>query len=230
MQRKQGKNLITWALLFCCVPLVMYYPRLFGARRYYLAATLMCLLSMGRLFTSFERSGPGVLKIQLIAVMSALAVAGRAVFAGVPFVKPVAALVILAGAMLGPQAGFVRGAVTMLVSNFMFSQGPWTLWQMLSFGVCGLLAGLVFYKHDKIRKRLPMAVFGFVEYLFITGPILDISGIFTYSMGHKMKVAALLLSGFSVNLVAAASTFVFLMILAEPIMKKLKRITVKYGL
>ncbi len=230
MQARGRNNLITWLLLACCVGVTLAFPKMFGLRRYYLAAMIFCLLAMGRLFSSFEKSQPNVLKLQLIAVMCAMAVAGRAVFAGVPFVKPVAALVIISGAMLGPLAGFVTGAMAMLVSNFMFSQGPWTLWQMLAFGVCGLLAGLVFYRHEKLKKPAVMAIWGAVEYVMITGPILDISGIFTYSMGRHMAVTALLISGFSVNLTAAIATFAFLLVLAGPIMKKLNRIIIKYGL
>lgn len=230
MQKKQDKNIIICLLVMCCGRVTLFFPKIFGARRYYLRVMVFCLCALGRLAASFEKSRPDALKLQLIAVICRLAVAGRAVFAGVPFVKPVAALVIIAGASLGPLPGFVRGAISMLSSNFIFGQGPWTVWQMLSFGLCGLLAGLVFYRRDRLKKPALMAVFGFLEYLFVSGPILDISGIYTYSIGKNMAVTALLVSGFSVNLTARRATFLFLLALARPIMNKLDRIITKYGL
>ena len=224
------KKYMKWLPIAVCIPLTFFFPELFGSRGYYLAAFTFCLLALGSVFASFENSSTNPLKLSVIAVLCALAIAGRAVFAGVPFVKPVAAIVIITGTSLGPQAGFMAGAVTMLVSNFMFGQGPWTVWQMLAFGVCGMLAGVVFHRREKIKQPVYMAAFGFCEYMLITGPVLDLSGIFAYTMPGKVSLAATLLAGIPVNLTGAVSTFVFIMTLAKPIMKKLDRLIIKYGL
>ena len=228
--QKKFKNIIKWAAVAGCIPLTVFFPHVFGRRGYYLAAFFFALLALGSVLASFEKSQPGTLKISVIAVMCALAVAGRMVFAGVPFVKPVAAFVIITGAMLGGQAGFLCGAVSMLISNFMFSQGPWTVWQMLAFGIMGLLSGFVFHKRSRLKKTWIMALFGFFCYVAVTGPILDLSGIFAYTMGGKQSLAGTLIAGLPVNLTAAVATAVFLFILAKPIMKKLDRIIIKYGL
>lgn len=45
---------------------------------------------------------------------------------------------ILAGVSLGGEAGFLVGAIIMLVSNMFMGQDPWTPWQMFSYG---MLAG-----------------------------------------------------------------------------------------
>ena len=47
---------------------------------------------------------------------------------------------------LGGETGFLVGAITAFVSNFFFGQGPWTPWQMFSFGIIGFLAGIMFQK------------------------------------------------------------------------------------
>lgn len=75
-----------------------------------------------------------------IAVMAALGVVGRTVFAIVPLpnFKPVSAIVIMTGVVFGPESGFLTGALTGFVSNFIFGQGPWTPWQMFSWGMIGL--------------------------------------------------------------------------------------------
>ena len=228
--RPKVKNLIQILLFAGCCAVTVFFPKVLGTRGYYVAAFVYALLAVGAVFLSFEKSRPNTLKMAVIAVMCALGIGGRAVFAGVPFVKPVAAIVTLTGVCLGPQAGFLSGAIIMLVSNFMFSQGPWTLWQMLAFGIMGMLAGLIFHRREKMQKPAVLAFFGFVCYLCITGPVLDLSGIFAYSMGGKTSLAATLLAGLSVNITAAVATAVFLMILSKPVINKLRRIIIKYGL
>jgi energy-coupling factor transport system substrate-specific component len=77
--------------------------------------------------------------VALVAALAALAIAGRIAFAAFPNVKPTTDIVIFAGFALGPAPGFVVGALTALVSNFWFGQGPWTPWQMAGWGLCGVM-------------------------------------------------------------------------------------------
>lgn len=94
-------------------------------------------------FAWYERSRPTSQVVALVAALAALAIAGRIAFAAFPNVKPTTDIVILAGYALGPAPGFAVGALTALVSNFWFGQGPWTPWQMVGWGLCGILgAGL----------------------------------------------------------------------------------------
>ncbi len=226
---KHGEYL-KWAAVAACAVLTLAFPSVFGSRGYYLAAFVFCVIAVGSVFASFENSGTDTLKLVLIAVMCALAVAGRMVFAAVPFVKPVAAFVIMSGAMLGPQRGFLTGAVTMLVSNFMFGQGPWTVWQMMAFGIIGFGAGLLFYRKTGRKTNISLALYGFIVYMLVAGPLLDISGIFAYTRPGKVSLVAVLLAGLPVNLTSAVSTVVFLLVLSKPVMSKLNRIIIKYGL
>lgn len=89
----------------------------------------------------------------LIAVLCALGVAGRAAFFMLPQFKPVMALTIISGVALGGETGFLVGAVTMLVSNILFSQGAWTPFQMFCMGIIGFLAGVLFRKGLLRRSR-----------------------------------------------------------------------------
>ena len=88
-------------------------------------------------FLVFENRRPQAREVVVIAVMAALAVAGRAAFFMLPQFKPTAAIVIIAGVGLGAEAGFLTGALAGFVSNFFFGQGPWTPWQMFAFGIPG---------------------------------------------------------------------------------------------
>ena len=104
---------------------------------------LVAVTSLVLILVGYERSRPGLRQIMPTATLAAVAAAGRVLFAPVPYVKPVSAIAILAGAVLGRRNGFVVGALAALVSNFFFGQGPWTPWQMYSWGLVGYLSGLL---------------------------------------------------------------------------------------
>jgi energy-coupling factor transport system substrate-specific component len=101
-------------------------------------------------------TGPTASKeIVLVATLAAVAAAGRVLFVAIPGVQPVTVVTVAAGAALGARAGFATGAIAALASNFFLGQGPWTPWQMLAWGICGL-AGAACAR--LIRRRIPFAV------------------------------------------------------------------------
>lgn len=108
-------------------------------------------------FAWYERSRPPAQVVALVALLAALAIAGRVAFAAFPNVKPTTDIVIFAGYALGPAPGFAVGALTALVSNFWFGQGPWTPWQMAGWGLCGLL-GAALGLRKRETGRLTLAV------------------------------------------------------------------------
>ena len=164
--------------------------------------------------------------------MSAVAVASRAAFIMVPFFKPLTGIVMITGMALGPEAGFLTGAVSGFVSNFIFGQGPWTPWQMFAFGVAGFLAGVLAKKGWlTAEKRLPAGLFGGICVLLLIGPILDTCSLFTMSTEITAASAAgIYLAGLPVNAVHAFATFLTVFFLGKPIEEKLDRIKVKYGM
>lgn len=82
-------------------------------------------------FMAFEGRKPEVRELVVLATMIALATAGRAAFFMTPSFKPIIAIVIISAIAFGAEAGFLVGSMTMLVSNFLFGQGPWTPWRCL---------------------------------------------------------------------------------------------------
>lgn len=82
------------------------------------------------------------------------------------------ALVIISGIAFGGETDFLVGSVTMLVSNMMFSQGPWVPFQMFTMGIIGFLAGILFRKGLLRRTRISMCVFGAVSAVVIYGGIM----------------------------------------------------------
>ena len=97
--------------------------------------------------------------LALVATLAAAAAGGRVLFAAVPGVQPVTVITVAAGAALGARAGFGVGALAALVSNFFLGQGPWTPWQMLAWGGCGVVGALA---AALVRRRLPFALLCFV--------------------------------------------------------------------
>ena len=81
--------------------------------------------------------------LTLVATLGGLAAAGRVLFAPIPGVQPVTVIVAASGVALGPRRGFAVGALAALASNFFLGQGPHTPWQMLAWGGCGLLGGVL---------------------------------------------------------------------------------------
>lgn len=107
----------------------------------------------------FGRRTTSALHLALVSSLSALATAGRVLFASIANFQPVTFLVLASGIVLGPQAGFMVGATSALVSNFFFGQGPWTPWQMAAWGGVGAISGLL-GRRRFFSGRLGMIVFG----------------------------------------------------------------------
>src|SRR5690625_3847939 len=96
----------------------------------------------------------------VIAVMIALAVVGRFLFLAIPGFKPVTAIVIITAVYFGAEAGFLVGALSALISNLYFGQGPWTPFQMFAWGAIGLIAGLPFIRIYLMRSKWLIMLFG----------------------------------------------------------------------
>ena len=90
----------------------------------------------------FDKKKPQAREMVPIAVMAAIAVVGRTVFSIIPLpnFKPCSAVIIITAIAFGPEAGFLTGALTGFVSNFIFGQGPWTPWQMFTWGLVGCIS------------------------------------------------------------------------------------------
>lgn len=192
---------------------------------YYLTATAIIIECLAAFFVNAERHN-SARRLAVIAALCALGVAGRAAFFWLPQVKPVLAIAILAGAGLGGEAGFMVGAVTMLVSNIMFGQGAWTPWQMFAAGTCGLLGGF-FYKCEFLRRRVFLAVFGAAAAIIVYGGIVNPSAAFIWS-GEALSlpiVATYWLTGLPMDALHALATYAFLMVLSEPILGAISRAT-----
>lgn len=168
-------------MILLAMPLTLYIGiYYFGDRKYYFIFLLIILETMLPFFLIFEGCEPQTRELIIIAVLCAIGFASRAAFFMLPKFKPVAAMVIIAGAAFGGEVGFLVGAVTMMVSNIMFGQGPWTPWQMFAMGIIGFLAGVLFRKGLLLRNRLPLCIFGHFEVILVYGGLMNPSTVLTF--------------------------------------------------
>lgn len=199
-------------------------------RKYYFISLLVLIEIMIPFFLHFEGKKPQAREIVFLALLCALAVAGRAAFYMVPQFKPTLAVIILAGVVCGSESGFLVGALTAFVSNFFFGQGPWTPWQMFAMGMVGLIAGILGKTEIKEKPRA-LAIIGGILAVLVYGGIMNPS--FVLTAGGEVSVSLILLSyvqGFPFDLIHGAGTAIFLWILAKPMLQKFDRMQTKYGL
>lgn len=200
-------------------------------RKYYFISLLIIFYTLIPFALVFEKRGPQARELMVIAVLAAIAVAGRAAFFMLPQFKPVVAIVIIAGVCLGPESGFLVGAVAGFVSNFFFAQGPWTPWQMFCFGIIGFLAGILYQRGNLKKTRLSLCIFGGVTTFFIYGGIINLGSLLIFTAHFSWKaLLATYISGFWFDMVHGIATVFFLYFTSQPMIEKLDRIKIKYGL
>ena len=231
-RRLRQRTAVATVLILLLIPLTLFVGVYFlEGRKYYFISLLILLECMLPFFLIFEGRKPQARELVLIAVLVAMNVAGRAAFFMLPEFKPVVAMTILAGVAFGGETGFLVGAMTMLVSNMLFSQGPWTPWQMFAMGIVGWLAGVLYRKGVLRRSRLSLCVFGVLCSTVIYGGIMNPAAALMWAGKLNWPtVLSYYITGIPVDLVRAAATAAFLLLGAEPMLEKLDRIKTKYGL
>ena len=223
------RTCVATVMILLLIPITLY----FGVRtgRYNVSSMLVLLECMLPFFLVYEGKKPKPRELVVIAVLCAIGVAGRAAFFMLPQFKPVMALTIIAGVAMGAETGFLVGAMTMLVSNILFSQGPWTPWQMFAMGIVGFLAGLLFRKGRLPANRLTLCIFGGLAALVIYGGIMNPAAALVWgnqSLNRNILIAYYI-SGFPMDCIHGFATIVFLLLAAKPMIEKLERIEKKYG-
>ena len=226
--RKTAKKIIGAAVVLVVIPVALVLGvTLFNDRNYMLVSAFVALLYCVPFFIAFETNENTGRELVIIAVMCAISVVGRLIFAPVPGFKPVTAVVVIAGALLGAEVGFITGSMTALCSNVFFGQGPWTPFQMFAWGLIGLFAALL---GELLKKnKIALAIFGALAGIFYS-LVMDIWTVLWWEDFSFARYLAAVASSGIVLLIYAVSNVIFLLLLAKPIGEKLSRVIKKYGL
>lgn len=228
--RKQ--NIFMAIMFLIAIPITIFSGIYYLDDRKYLFISLLVLLeAIAPFFIIFEGRKREAREIVMISVLCAIGVAGRLAFYMLPEFKPITAIVIITGVSLGAESGFLVGAVTMLVSNIIFGQGPWTPWQMFALGIIGFLSGIIFRKRNNRPNAIVLALFGFLAAVVIYGGIMNpAAAIMAHARLNKATLISYYVTGFPIDLVNGVATLIFTILLTNPMIDKIERVKKKYDL
>ncbi len=222
------KKILRFAILLFAVPAVIIIGTLAaGSRAYVWLSICVAVLSCVPFFIAFEKkSGTG--RMLILAVLVALSVLGRFAFSALPHFKPVTAIVVIAGIYLGAESGFLCGALSAVLSNIIFGQGPWTPFQMFSWGLIGFLAATA---SPLLKKsKLALAIYGVFSGILFSLLMDGFLALWAEGKFSLSRYGAFIVAALPVTAVYAVSNVIFLLALSALMGEKLERITKKYGI
>lgn len=153
-------------------------------------------------------------RVALVALMTALCVVGRELFAAIPNVQPMSAVIILLTVIEGPSLGLPVAVLSLLISNLLMGFGVWTIAQLIAYTVVVLLVALLPMRHLPFWLQAGAAglmglVYGFVV-SFAQLPLL----------GGVGQTLSYWLAGLTFDLLHAASNLGFYALL-HPVLRPL---------
>lgn len=203
----------------------------FDNKHYYICAIALIVLAAVPFALKFGKKNIGSRELAVMASIAAAAVASRAAFFALQQVKPMCAVLIIAAAAFGGEVGFVLGALSMFLSNFIFGQGTWTAFQMFGMALTAYLCGKIFYKTKFGKNKLAASVVGGLLCFAVYGFSVDTGSVLLMAADYSPKsIFSVYLSGVPFNLIHGATTAVLLFIGYKPILEKLERVRIKYAL
>ncbi len=225
IRNKKVRDLFRILIPFLLIPIaVILGIFVFDEKRHAFITVSVAALSVSLFLCGFEKKKIGTRRLIIVCVMTALSVVGRFL----PFFKPVTTFTMITGMYLGGEAGFLVGALSAIISNFYFGQGPWTPFQMFAWGMTGFLAG-VFAKWLKKNKPL-LLISGVLAGVFYS-LLMDIWSVVWAGGDFSMQLyVAAILTALPHTLLYSASNFIFLFFCAKPFGEKLERVKIKYGI
>lgn len=194
-----------------------------------LSSLFLLVVIMLPFYIRFERKAFVSREIVLVAVLAAIAAVSRVPFSILPSVQPTSFVIIVSAIVFGSETGFMIGATAAIVSNIFLGQGPWTPWQMFSWGMIGFIAGLL--RNTFLMKKLwGRLLYGlFVGFLF--GWIMNFWGLLGFIREATWEaVISYYIASFYFDLSHAISNVIFLLLFSTSWITILKRFKKKYGI
>ena len=223
-------QIVMFVMLLAVIPATLLLGMRLPGRSYYLLSAVVALEILVPFFMAFEGRRPRPRELVTVAVMAALVTIAR-VAVPLPSFKPTFAVIMLAGIAFGPETGFIVGALGALGSDFFYGQGPFTPWQMMAYGMAGVLSGLGFAEGRLARKNWVMGVYCFVCTVLFIGPLLDTSTVTIIATKFTWEnMLPIYISGFPVNVMQGLCSFITLFFFGNAILEKLERVKTQYGM
>lgn len=112
-----------------------------GFSAWALISFLFALLIALAIFAEFEDFATSAKQIAVIAMLGTISGLARIPFAAMMNFQPSSFFIIVSGYVFGPMAGMMVGCITVLVSNMFLGHGPWSAYQIFTWGLMGFIAG-----------------------------------------------------------------------------------------
>lgn len=222
--KKLNRKSVSLLVLAVAMLLLMV---ILSSKNYLLFSFGFLIVTLGVYFFRFERAQHNSKEVVFIAIICALAVVGRIIFAALPAVKPELFILIMGAIVTGPETGFLMGTIIALTSNMYFGQGIWTPWQMFALGVIGLISGLM------MNRNFPtwlLVLWGFASG-FLMGWIMDVYYIIGFVNPITLKsILTSIAASFYFDFVHALFTAVLLCIVGKRWIKLFNSYKQKYDL
>jgi energy-coupling factor transport system substrate-specific component len=161
-------------------------------------------------FFEFETAATGAKQIVLVSMLGTISALSRLPFAALMNFQPCTFFIICSGYVFGPIAGFMVAALTALISNLFLGHGPWTVYQIFTWGLVGVSAGYlrrIPVRSDRARITL-LVLFG-IAWGFLYSVIINIWfwAAFIYPLTLKTYLLTLLNAVWWATSHAAANAF-----------------------
>ncbi len=225
----KNKNMLSRIFYFFITPLsFIIWLTFFNSTHLEIFLIYFAVISCIPFFIKFEKANTTARQIVLTATLLGLSVASRFIFSVTPSFKPITAIIIIAGIYIGRDSGFLVGSLTALISNMYFTQGPWTIFQMVIWGLIGYFAGVVF---NKIKDNIILVCIygglsGIVFSLFLdVWSTIWFDGYFNFT-----RYFAYVITSLPFTIIYSISNIIFLFLLTRPIGKIIKRLRLKYNI
>lgn len=177
-------------------------------------------------FIEFENANISSKEVALVGILGAIIAASRIPFAAVPSIQPCTFLIIAVGLTFGPLSGVMVGSLTPAVSNLFLGQGPWTVWQMVGWGLVGLASGYIGRKWPDLDVRM-IAVLAFV--MGILYSLFQDVGSWVWLYGLDVnKFIAVMTVGLPFTIAHAIGNVFFALVLGKPVMFAFNRFQNKF--
>ena len=198
-----------------------------------LVAALLLIFIFHRVFHIEKKSAR---EIMMLVILIALTVLGNLASVQVLPFQFGTAMVILTAVGFGPEAGFIVGSMARLMVNFFQGQGPWTPWEMVGWGVLGILTGVFFAKREKntLKNDIILAGWTFLSVFLLYGTLMNLfTFLFAVRYARDDSISNIFIrtyaTGIPYDLLHAGRAAIAVFLLSNPVLKRIDRIKVKYG-
>ncbi|WP_462410573.1 ECF transporter S component [Neobacillus sp. Marseille-QA0830] len=225
-------NRVLVNVIFLALLAVLLYLSLFWQDHYLLLSFALVSVSLLFLLFRFESRNVEARELVLLAVLAAIAAVGRIPFASIPSVQPTTFVIMMSGYVFGAESGFMIGTLAALASNMVLGQGPWTPWQMVSWGLVGFTAG--YLRHTAMMNRKWGRIFFGIVWGYLFGWIMNLWGFFSFTQSAGTISSKEIITYFAgsalFDTLHSVSNVFFLVVFGDVWIKILTRFKRKYGL